>query len=215
MAGLDIQRRVKYQEELDLDFPEQVAAMPGAADLNRCIQCGTCSATCPVSVFMDPTPRRVVAMTRAGFKKEVLESNTIWLCASCYSCTVECPKGIKITDIMYALKRRAIAEGVYPKHFPTPVLAREFFGKVRETGRSNEGQIASAMILKTNPFKFLKQIPLGLKLLFRGRMSLFTEKMSGDIRQLQDLLDYVDEQNDKDEAERDGLMAHNHNEALK
>ena len=35
MAGLDIQRRVKYQEELDADFPHQVAAMPGAADLNR------------------------------------------------------------------------------------------------------------------------------------------------------------------------------------
>ena len=41
MARLHIQRRVKYQEELDLDFPDQVAAMPGAADLNRCIQCGT------------------------------------------------------------------------------------------------------------------------------------------------------------------------------
>jgi heterodisulfide reductase subunit C len=194
MAGLNIQRRVKYQEELDLDFPDQVAAMPGAADLNRCIQCGTCSATCPVSVYMDLTPRRVVAMTRAGFKKEVLESNTIWLCASCYSCTVECPKGIKITDIMYALKRCAIAEGVYPKHFPTPVLAKEFFSKVRKTGRSNEGQIATAMILKTNPLKFLKKIPLGLKLLLRGRMSLFTEKMSGDIHQLQDLLDYMDKQ---------------------
>lgn len=197
MAGLDIQRRVKYQEELDLDFPDEVAEMPGAADLNRCIQCGTCSATCPVSVYMDLTPRRVVAMTRAGFKEEVLESNTIWLCASCYSCTVECPKGIKITDIMYALKRRAIAEGVYPKHFPTPVLAKEFFKKVRETGRSNEGQIASAMILKTNPFKFLKQIPLGLKMLLRGRMSLFTEKMEGDPQQLQDLLDHMDKPDDE------------------
>lgn len=196
MAGLDIQRRVKYQEELDADFPRQVAAMPGAADLNRCIQCGTCSATCPVSAYMDLTPRQVVAMTRAGFRKEVLQSNTIWLCASCYSCTAECPKGIKITDIMYALKRRAIQEGAYPKRFPTPVLAREFFRKVRETGRSNEGQIATAMILKTNPFKFLKQIPLGLKLLFRGRMSLFTEKMSGDRREFQDLLDYTDKQND-------------------
>ena len=195
MTGLEIQRRIKYQEELDADFPHQVAAMPGAADLNRCIQCGTCSATCPMSAYMDLTPRRVVAMTRAGFKKEVLESNTIWLCASCYSCTVECPKGIKITDIMYALKRLAIQEGAYPRRFPTPVLAREFFRKVRETGRSNEGQIATAMILKTNPLKLLRQIPLGLKLLLKGRMSLLTEKMSGDRRQLQDLLDYMDRQN--------------------
>ncbi len=192
MPGLQIQRRVKYQEELDADFPRRVADMPGAADLNRCIQCGTCSATCPVSSFMDLTPRRVVAMTRAGFKEEVLRSNTIWLCASCYSCTVECPKGIKITDVMYALKRLAIQERAYPRHFPTPVLAREFFHKVRQTGRSNEGQIATVMILKTNPLKLLRQIPLGLKLLVKGRMSLWTEKMSGNKRQLQDLLDYMD-----------------------
>ncbi|MBN1854392.1 MAG: 4Fe-4S dicluster domain-containing protein [Pirellulales bacterium] len=196
MPGLKIQQRIKYQEDLDPDFPDQVAAMPGAADLNRCIQCGTCSATCPISIYMDMTPRQVVAMTRAGFKKEVLQSNTIWLCASCYSCTAECPKKIKITDIMYALKRLAIQEGVYPKRLPTPVLAREFFRKVRSTGRSNEGQIATAMILKTNPFKLLKQIPLGLKLLLRGRMSLFTEKMSGDRHQLQELLDSMDKPTD-------------------
>ena len=158
MAGLEIHRRIKYQEELDLDFADQVAAMPGAADLKRCIQCGTCSATCPVSLYMDLTPRRVVAMTRAGFKKEVLESNTIWLCASCYSCTVECPKGIKITDIMYALKRLAIQEGAYPKRFPTPVLARELSARSgprpQQRGADRHGddpQNESAETAQTNP----------------------------------------------------------------
>ena len=36
-------------------------------------------------------------------------SRTIWLCASCYACTTRCPAGIKITDIIYALKRLAMA----------------------------------------------------------------------------------------------------------
>jgi heterodisulfide reductase subunit C len=122
---------------------------------------------------------------------------------------VECPKGIKITDIMYALKRLAIQEGTYPKRFPTPVLAREFFRRVRQTGRSNEGQIATAMILKTNPLKLLRQIPLGLKLLLKGRMSLRTEMMSSDRRQLQDLLDYIDELNGtaQKETAEPGAMA--------
>ena len=38
----------------------------------------------------------------------VVKSNTIWLCTSCYYCTVRCPAGIKITDLMYELKRMAI-----------------------------------------------------------------------------------------------------------
>ena len=60
------------------------------------------------------------------------------------------------------------------------------------------------MILKTNPFKFLKQIPLGIKLLLRGRMSLFTEKMEGDPQQLQDLLDHMDKPNDKQKPAGEG-----------
>ena len=53
-------------------------------------------------------------MVRAGMKREVLESLTPWVCASCYQCTVSCPAGIAITEIMYALKRLAGREGITP-----------------------------------------------------------------------------------------------------
>jgi heterodisulfide reductase subunit C len=141
---------------------------------------------------MDYTPRRVIAMTRAGFRDEVLASNTIWLCASCYSCTVECPKEIRITDIMYSLKRKAIEDRVYPKRFPIPVLAREFFKSVLSTGRSNEGRIVTWMWLKTKPLKLLSQAMLGLKLLRRGRLSVRKESMEGDKDQMHRILDYLD-----------------------
>ena len=45
---------------------------------------------------------------------------------------MECPREIRITDIMYALKQRAIQEGIYPKRFPIPVLAREFSEMVQK-----------------------------------------------------------------------------------
>ena len=88
-------------------------------------------------------------MIREGFRDEVLNSLTIWLCASCYSCTVQCPRQIQITDVMYALKREAIAPGVYPKRFPIPVLAREFFSGVRADGRNTEGPLLVRFFLKT------------------------------------------------------------------
>lgn len=164
-------KEVKYQAELDPYFADQIASIPDGERIHNCIQCGTCSAACPVSQQMDYTPRKVIAMIRAGFKNEVLSSTTPWVCASCYACTVECPKEIKITEIMYAAKRLGIREGIYPKRFLTPVLAREFFELVRKNGRNHEGTLLLKMYLKTNPFALLRQMGLGIKLWLQGRIS--------------------------------------------
>lgn len=192
MSELKVERRLKFEDELDRSFGREIAAMPGAGDLYRCLQCGACSGTCPMSLYMDHMPRRLMAMTRAGFKDEVLSSDTIWLCASCYSCTVQCPKEIKITDVMYALKQRAIAEDYAPKNLPTPVLAREFFKSVKQTGRSNEGRIVTQMWLKTRPLQLFRQAGLGLRLLVRGRLGLKKERMESGVEQMRQVLAAVE-----------------------
>ena len=180
------QRKIKYESDLDQHFSEEIARASGGEKLHTCIQCGNCSGACPVSIYMDYTPRRIIAMTRAGFKQEVLNSHTIWLCASCYNCTVQCPKEIKITDIMYALKQRAITDGVHPRRFPVPVLAREFFNIVLRYGRNHESELLIRMYWKTNIFAMVKQAMLGLKLFLRGRLPIFPEKIKsggkGDLR---------------------------------
>jgi quinone-modifying oxidoreductase, subunit QmoC len=173
----DVSRRITYQSELDPGFGEHIAKLAYGEKLFSCIQCGTCSGTCPVSPYMDFTPRRIIAMVREGFRQDVLNSLTIWLCASCYSCTVECPREIKITDVMYALKQEAIATGVYPKRFPVPVLAREFFHGVERTGRNSEGSLMVKFFLKTNPLGMLKNASMALRLWMKGRLSLLDEKM--------------------------------------
>ena len=77
----------------------------------NCIQCGTCSASCVFSQFMDRSPREIIRMIQVGLDDEVLNSNTIWLCASCFSCTVRCPQEIDITGIMHKLRNCALKEG--------------------------------------------------------------------------------------------------------
>jgi len=171
--------KIRYESELDPDFAGAIASVKGGETLLGCIQCGTCSGICPLSPYMDYTPRQIIAMIRAGFKAEVLTSYTTWLCASCYSCAVECPKEIKITDIMYAAKRMAIKEGIYPKKFPIPILANEFFSSVAKTGRSDEGRLIVRLFLKTNPFNLFKQMGLGWNLWRRGRMSIKAESIEG------------------------------------
>ena len=170
-------RKIRYQSELDPDFADQIASIPEGEKIYNCIQCGTCSGMCPMSPYMDYTPRQIIAMIRAGFRGEVLSSYMTWLCASCYSCAVECPKDIKITDIMYAVKRLAIRNKIHHKHFPPPVLAGEFFKGVEKTGRSSEGRLLIRVFLKTNPFKMLKNSSLGLKLFKRGRFNLKRESI--------------------------------------
>lgn len=172
-----ITRTIKYESELHPEFAREVADQALGRQFTDCIQCGTCSSTCPLSLYMDYTPRRLIAMTREGFKDEVLQSFTIWLCASCYSCSVECPKEIDITEVMYALKQRAIEEKVYPRRFPIPVLADEFFRFILRHGRNNEAWLIFRLFLRTHPLKMLKQYRLGWKLWRTGRFDLRCESI--------------------------------------
>lgn len=183
-------RKAKFEREVDFNFTEQVRAMPGCHNITECIQCGTCSGTCPVGSFMEYAPRKIIGMVRAGFKSEVLSSYTTWLCASCYACTVECPKNIKITEVMYALKQIAIKEGYHPRRMPIPILASEFSKIVYNHGRNNEGMVIMKMYFKTNPVLPLRNLILGLKLYTRGRIHFIQDRIR-DIKQFQGILNAV------------------------
>jgi heterodisulfide reductase subunit C len=196
-------QKLKYESEVDQNFVKKISKIPGGETLYNCIQCGTCSATCPMNIYMDYTPRRIVAMTRAGFKDEVLRSFTIWLCTSCYSCTVRCPQNLKITDFMYALKEQAIKEKVYPKRFAIPTLAQEFFKSIRKRGRNSEMKLVTLLYLKTDPLQIFKYVKMGIKLILRGRIDIIPQSIPGKseaVKQLQTILAAVDEANGKKEV---------------
>ena len=61
---------------------------------------------------MDYNPRRILHMLRLGLGERVLQSQAIWLCTSCYSCTVRCPREIKISDAMLGLRSLAVEQGL-------------------------------------------------------------------------------------------------------
>lgn len=187
----EIQRTIKYEADRVPGFGREVMSVPGCEKLKDCIQCGTCSGVCPLSIYMDHSPRQVMALVREDFKREVLSSCTIWLCASCYACTVECPQQIRITDIMYELKQRAIQEGFYPKRFPIPVLAQEFNRMVHDHGRISEGRLVTKLFLKTKPLEAAGMAGLGMRLMKTGRFSLKQENIRdrGDLARIMEAMD--------------------------
>ncbi|MEI6122968.1 MAG: 4Fe-4S dicluster domain-containing protein [Bacteroidota bacterium] len=169
--------RIKREAELDRNFAKTIAKLAHGEQIYGCIQCGNCSSSCPLSPYMDYTPRKIIAMVKAGFREEVLTNKTIWLCASCYACTVECPKGIKITDVMYALKREAIQNKIYPKRFTIPAMSKAFYDTVKNTGRSNEVALLMRYYMRTNIFSALSYVGVGLKLLKTGRLAIIEKQM--------------------------------------
>ena len=105
-------------DELDKNFKYEVAAQPGGENIKKCFSCGTCTAGCPVSEVDESfNPRKIIRMVLLGMKKEVLSSNVIWYCCSCYTCYAQCPQNVKFTDVMAALRHLAIKEGYAKKSF--------------------------------------------------------------------------------------------------
>ncbi|MCX7698202.1 MAG: 4Fe-4S dicluster domain-containing protein [Candidatus Goldbacteria bacterium] len=165
--------------ELSRKIFEEFKKIPAGEKINECIQCGTCSASCPVAAAMENTPRKIIAMLRADRIDEVLKSNTVWFCASCYSCTVRCPAGIKFTDFMYQLKRIGVKYRIKPKNKNGLKLAQCFCDTVNKYGRDFEPELLIRYNLRTNIFNFFKIIPLGLKLFLTKRMPIFPSKVKG------------------------------------
>jgi len=169
----------KKEKELRTSFLQQVANIPGGESIKKCIQCGTCTGSCPVSYTMDVTPREVIALFRARDIESILSSRTIWICASCYACTVRCPQGVQVTDILYALKRLAIEQEIFPKRFPVYSLSKSFVYFTNRYGRSYEPGLILAYFLKTNPFKLFGMVTLFLKLILKGRIGFLPKKIKG------------------------------------
>jgi heterodisulfide reductase subunit C len=104
--------------ELKSDFKYKVSKMHGGEKLMRCFQCGTCTSDCPIARFSDTyRPRQIIRMAQLGLKDRVLNSDTLWLCASCFTCTDRCPQDVEVASVIRVLRNLAAEEGHIPQVF--------------------------------------------------------------------------------------------------
>lgn len=112
---------VKF-DELDPGFKYEIQAEPSGEFITRCFACGTCTASCPVRAIEETfNPRRIIHMALLGMKKEVLSSEFVWLCSTCYSCYERCPQDVRITEMMNALKNLAVNHGYIHPSFTAQI----------------------------------------------------------------------------------------------
>ncbi|MGO8755803.1 MAG: 4Fe-4S dicluster domain-containing protein [Gallionellaceae bacterium] len=106
--------------------------------VRMCMQCGVCAGSCPLGNAWEHSPQKIFMMIRAGKREEVLSSDSMWMCTSCYSCIVRCPRKLPITHIMHGLAHYAHRLDMAPKGQPTREIAKIFWDNLVKTGRINE-----------------------------------------------------------------------------
>ena len=116
--------------------------------VKMCMQCGVCAGSCPLGNAWAHPPQEIFMMIRAGKREEVLKSDSMWMCTSCYNCIVRCPRKLPITHIMHGLANYAHRTGMAPKGQPTRVIAKLFWDNLVKTGRVNELKFSLAMYFK-------------------------------------------------------------------
>jgi len=91
-----------------LDKVERISEV----DVFSCYQCGRCSGDCPSINLMDIMPNQAIRLLQLGEVELVLASKTIWICASCFTCTSRCPKGIDIARVLEALRQVCLRKNI-------------------------------------------------------------------------------------------------------
>jgi len=139
--------------------------------VSACIQCGTCTGSCPNAFAMDLTPRQLWYNVLRGEKETIFHSKTFSLCSVCYYCTLRCPRGLPLTEAMSVLKQISVKEN--PALYKMGIrFYQNFLESVRRHGRVREMEFMTLFFLSMlNPFLPLKFTGLGIRLMAKGKVS--------------------------------------------
>ena len=155
---------------VEMQLPDPLA--PIQEMVQTCIQCGTCTGSCPNAFAMDQTPRQLWRMVLMGQKDVIFQSKTFALCSSCYYCTLRCPRGLLLTEAMGALKQIASRENL-AKYRQSSLFYKSFIKSVRNHGRVREMEFMTLYFISMkNPFVPFHFAPLGMRLMLKKKISL-------------------------------------------
>lgn len=159
----------------DQGFCEEVKRASGQ-DIESCYQCQKCASGCPVTQHFEYAPNQVVRLVLFGMRDAALKSPTIWLCAGCETCGVRCPNGIRISEIMDALKEMAVKRGIVPGEPNTAVFHELFLKDVLSRGRVFETMLLAKYKLKTG--QLFSDLDIGWKLFRKGKLPFLPKGIS-------------------------------------
>ena len=139
-------------------------------DLSICFQCKKCSSGCAVGDMVESPPSEIMRRLHLGAGDELLESDLIWTCASCETCSSRCPMKIDVAAVMDALRVLSRERGKGKAKRTPQVFNRAFLNSVKRHGRTYEMGMVTAYKLGTRAFmNDVDKLPMMLR---KGKLSL-------------------------------------------
>lgn len=155
-------------------------------NVSICYQCMKCSSGCPVTFAMDYLPNQIVHMIRMGLKNEVLKSTSIWVCASCETCTTRCPNDIDVAKIMDAMKMASLKSGLDMGEKRVSVFHDVLLSSIKSKGRVYELGLIGKYTLKSGDAvsklksgSLLEEAKLGWQMFRKGKLKLLPRRIKG------------------------------------
>lgn len=141
--------------------------------VSACFQCGKCTNGCPITFAMDIMPHQLIHLLQFGQIDQILSADTIWLCASCETCTTRCPNGIDIAHVMDCLRQISSRRGIKPDQYSIPIFHKAFLGSIKRHGRVHETEMALTYSIEDAGWLgFLKLSGLGFAMFLRGKAKI-------------------------------------------
>lgn len=142
-----------------------------------CYQCQKCTATCPVSEFMDIKPDVVIRKLLISDEETLLKSKTIWICTGCETCGSRCPNLISVGKINEFLRERSVKKGYNPAVGAAYAVHKAFLNSIERFGIIHEASMLAEMKFRTRDF--FSDLAIGIKMFIKGKIPLMPHKIKG------------------------------------
>ncbi len=166
---------INLTKSTDDNFIEQVKKESGE-NPSLCYQCGNCTAGCPYTEFFDYPVTQIMRLIQAGQRDTVLGSKSIWLCATCETCTTRCPCEIDVAHIMDTLRNIAYREKRYTEK-DLKTFYEAFLTSLKNHGRIFELEILMRYNLGSG--HLFADADLGPKVMSKGLISFSPKNIKG------------------------------------
>jgi heterodisulfide reductase subunit C len=148
---------------------DAVARISGT-DISRCYQCKKCSSGCPVTTLVKSPPAEIIRRLQLGAGNELLESDLVWTCLSCETCSARCPMEIDIAGVIDSLRTLARETGAARPKGNMPLFNKEFLRMVKTFGRSYDLPMIAAYKVGTGKIRQdMEKFPTMLR---KGKMAV-------------------------------------------
>ena len=175
MAILDVWTPSKVNS----DALQEILGFKDIGKLQECMQCGTCSASCPVAVLADYTPRQIIQLLNLGLVDRAAASRMTFLCTNCFACSVRCPRDIPVADVMTGLRNMAFSRGLMPPK--SHAYYDGFSDIILRRGRIYEPELILRFGMRTDLRVVTSQINAIIALLLRGKLPIIPPRSGGNL----------------------------------